>query len=206
MSTGLLIESKHSLRRRMRHRRGRLSPSDQLAAAFALQCRLLSMPSLRAGGLLLGTLPHRGEIDSRPFLLHWLASGQPVALPRIDAETGEIELRTVNTLDQTLPGFRDILEPNPSTTVQVSPRSVTFLLIPGLAFDFWGTRLGQGGGHYDRLLERVPDSALRIGIAHDFQILPRIPRIPGLDHPMDFVVSPVRILHCPRTAGTLAPC
>jgi 5-formyltetrahydrofolate cyclo-ligase len=206
MTTDQVSAEKHALRLRLRRARSRLTPGDQLLAGLTLQRRLLSLSPLHRPGLLAGTLPHRGEIDARPFLEQWLRSGYPLALPRIDPASGEIELRRVNDLKQTAPGFRGILEPDPSTSEQISPGAVSFLLIPGLAFDPLGSRLGQGGGHYDRFLERLGDEPLRIGIAHDFQILPRIPHVPGLDHPMDFVVSPHRVLHCRRAWGRLAPC
>jgi len=54
-------------------------------------------------------------------------------------------------------------------------KSIDLVIVPGLAFDAWGNRLGRGKGYYDRFLKRLPDTATSIGLAFSFQILPGIP-------------------------------
>ncbi|MDX1658870.1 MAG: 5-formyltetrahydrofolate cyclo-ligase, partial [Nitriliruptorales bacterium] len=82
-------------------------------------------------------------------------------------------------------GYKGIREP---AGPKVDPAIVEIALIPGVAFDVMGGRLGHGGGHYDRLLATLPHGALRIGVAFSCQLVPRVPRSP-VDEPVDIVIT-----------------
>lgn len=73
-------------------------------------------------------------------------------------------------------------------------READAILLPGLAFDLTGNRLGQGGGWYDRALENLPAGVLRIGVCFDFQLVETLPREPH-DQPVSVIVTDKRILH-----------
>src|SRR5262249_62364793 len=90
------------------------------------------------------------------------------------------------------PGPAEGLPPPP-------PGRDALFLVPGLGFDPGGTRLGRGGGHYDRALAHHP-AALRIGLARETQILSSLPRDPW-DQPMDAVVTERRILWATGRSG-----
>jgi 5-formyltetrahydrofolate cyclo-ligase len=70
-------------------------------------------------------------------------------------------------------GLYGILEPVPHHLV--APAQIDLVVVPGVAFDAYGQRLGRGKGYYDRFLKRLPQGTATIGLAFDFQILPRIP-------------------------------
>jgi len=91
-------------------------------------------------------------------------------------------------------GAHSIQEPDPTTWQQRSLAEVDLALIPGLAFDAQGGRLGWGRGYFDRLLGNPTCRALKIGIAWSWQIVPKIPR-EDHDVKMDFVVTPEKIFH-----------
>jgi len=200
-----LADSKRRLRALMRRHRAGVPSHDQILSALSLKRRLESLRVLRGGGLLLGTLPHRGEVDSLRLLQSWMERGHPFALPRVDPVTDRIEIRRIYLLEQVIPGYRGIPEPDPEATELLPPSALFAVLVPGVAFDFLGNRVGQGGGHYDRLLSGLDPGCLRIGIAHDFQILPQVPADSEQDQRMDVVVSPIRVIQCRRGRGVLAP-
>jgi 5-formyltetrahydrofolate cyclo-ligase len=199
-----LAESKRTLRATMRRRRAAVTSHEQILGGLSLKRRLDSLLFLR-GGILLGSLSHRGEIDARPFLQSWIERGYPLALPRVDPAIDRLEIRRINMLDTVILGFRGIPEPDPETADLLPPTDLRTVLVPGLAFDLTGNRVGQGGGHYDRLLSTLEPGCVRIGIAHDFQILTRVPADPEQDQPMDLVVSPIRVIQCRPGRGALAP-
>ena len=95
------------------------------------------------------------------------------------------------------PGYCGILEPGRDLRNSVQkftpPENFDLVLVPGLAFDPTGRRLGRGAGFYDRFLEKIRHDAWTIGIAHELQILERVPVEP-LDRAVDAVVTPYRAI------------
>src|SRR5262249_60628997 len=120
-----------------------------------------------------------------------MAQGQIVYFPRVVGR--ELEFLACSP-DGLRPGTHGVAEPAEGLPLPPPGRDALFL-VPGLGFDPGGTRLGRGGGHYDRALAHHP-AALRIGLACEAQILSWLPRDPW-DQPMDAVVTDRRR---PRTA------
>ncbi len=103
--------------------------------------------------------------------------------PRVAGDTLEVvEVRDPADL---VPGHRDILEP---VGPAVDPATVDAIVVPGVAFDLDGGRLGRGGGHYDRLLAVLDEDTTRIGVAFSSQVVPVVPRDEH-DQPVDIVVT-----------------
>ena len=126
------------------------------------------------------------EINISDFILEMLDRGVSVVSPRWNGET--YELAKLNSLSETdlRRGPMNILEPAEAEVV--NPLKVAAWIIPGLAFTMHGDRLGYGGGWYDRLIADGKD-ALKIGVAHEFQILEALPREPH-DIFLNQVVTP----------------
>ena len=68
-----------------------------------------------------------------------------------------------------------ILEPDPSKHVKIETKKIDFIIVPGIGFSPDGTRLGRGGGYYDRYLETTLEQTLKIGVAFSLQIIDEIP-------------------------------
>ena len=85
-----------------------------------------------------------------------------------------------------------MLEPEASLPI-IPPEEIDVVLVPGVAFDRQGGRLGFGGGYYDRFLPTT--RALRVGIAHGVCLAERLPCGP-MDQPVDWVVTPAELVHC----------
>lgn len=92
-------------------------------------------------------------------------------------------------------GPHGIQEPDPNEWRAASLAEVDLALIPGLAFDEQGGRLGWGRGYFDRLLGKSECSTIKVGVAWPWQIVPQIPR-EAHDITMDFVVTPEKVFHC----------
>src|SRR5262249_10984008 len=103
------------------------------------------------------------EPDVRPFLQAWLAAGKELALPRLQSDAPEIEFRRVGALDEMRPGLLSVPEPDAGVCPVCPLESTDVIFGPGQGFSEEGWRLGRGGGHYDRLLARLPERAVRIG-------------------------------------------
>lgn len=81
---------------------------------------------------------------------------------------------------------------------EVHPEQVDVFLVPGLAFDHHGNRLGYGKGYYDGLLRHRQADALSVALAFDDQVVPELPHEPGHDIPVDFIVTETKIWDCRR--------
>jgi len=140
----------------------RAEKSNMLAAHLAR--RLGSDP-----GLVLGFAPLRREPDWTPAI----GAGWRVALPRVVGE--RMIFHRVSTFAELTPGAHGTLEPAADEATRVSPADAVAVLVPGVAFDLAGARLGRGGGFFDRLLAHPQFTARRIAVCFACQLVERVP-------------------------------
>ncbi len=172
-------EQRESLRQRLRAERSALGPAEVRAASDAC-CRHAAplFANARVVALYSAT---GGEIDSAP-LAATLATEASVVWPRVESEQklsfcpGPLQ-----------PGRFEISAP-PALATPVDPDQIDAFVVPGLAFDAAGNRLGYGRGYYDSALSAAP-RALRVGLCHAFQLVDAVPPRDG-DEPMDYIVTP----------------
>ena len=133
-----------------------------------------------------GYWPFREEADPRPLMQVLAAKGHPLGLPRIARRTAPLEFRRWIEGDPMRKNFYEIAEPLAGAEI-VKP---SILLLPMLAFDAAGYRLGYGGGYYDRTLKklRAERKVVAIGIAYAGQEVPGLPRREH-DEPLDAIVT-----------------
>jgi len=121
------------------------------------------------------TLPFGSEWDTRALVASALARSKTVALPRVNPATRMLDLCAIARLeDDAAPGYRGIPEPAAHCAL-LDVASVDWVLVPGVAFDADGRRIGYGGGFYDRLLPLLRADAHRIAGAFEMQIVDRVP-------------------------------
>ena len=157
----------------MRERRRALTPEERTAASEIICAKLAS---LNLHSPIAVYLASPQEIDLSPFIRKMRTVGVKVVAPRWNGEI--YELAALKGLDEThlRKGPMGILEPAEAEIV--SPKEVEVWIVPGLAFTRNGKRLGYGGGWYDRLLAEAPKDALKLGIAHEFQVVDDLPSEP----------------------------
>ncbi len=132
--------------------------------------------------------PLAGEVDLWPLIRETLATGRRAAFPRFDAQADRYRAALVQSLARDLiPGKFGVREPRADCPAPDS--GVDWILVPGVAFDLAGNRLGRGRGFYDRLLSELP--GFRCGVAFDEQIVSELPAEPH-DSRLDLVVTPTR--------------
>ena len=182
---------KQALRGRILALRDDLAADARSEASLALVTRIAALPSFRAAGSVLLTLPYRSEWDTKPLATSALVQGKIVAMPRVDRVARMLILHRVNDLDRDIVrGGIGIPEPRP-TAPQLRPDAIDWVLVPGVAFDAAGRRLGYGGGFYDRLLPLLRPEAPCIAGALDLQVVDEVPASPH-DRRVDLVITPTR--------------
>jgi 5-formyltetrahydrofolate cyclo-ligase len=188
-----LHEAKRVVRDAVIAARDALDPQERAAAAQAIAARVGALPSFRDARCMLLTLPFRSEWDTRPLFAQALARGTTIALPRVNGQTRMLDLHGVTDIAaDTAPGYRGIPEPA-ADLPRIDIRTVDWVLVPGVAFDASGRRLGYGGGYYDRLLALLPPGTPRIAGAYDLQVVARVPAAPH-DLVVDTIATPTRML------------
>jgi 5-formyltetrahydrofolate cyclo-ligase len=177
--------------------RDALDPAARATASREIVARMLALASYRSAGTVLLTLPFRSEWDTRPLVRDALATGRSVALARVDPATRMLRLHRVLSLEADIaPGYQGIPEPI-STCAELPPHVVDWVLVPGVAFDRAGGRLGYGGGYYDRLLPLLRADVPRVAGAYAMQIVERVPAAPH-DESIDALVTEHETLHFAR--------
>lgn len=181
------------LRKQLRKQRRQLNSFQQKQAATALLNRLYRSPKFQHAKRIGLYLHAFGEIETTKLIEACFNLGKSVYLPQICSMN--LRLRWVKITRQQWLNHRfslhrlGMLEPRQKG---INLIHLDLLLLPLLACDARGTRLGMGGGFYDRTLKLAPKSPYRLGIAHDFQYLSDIlPRQPW-DQPLDALYTPKR--------------
>jgi len=188
-----LHEAKLALRREVLARRDSLPADARAAASAAIAERVAALPEFVAAGAVLLTLAFRSEWNTRPLVRAALASAKQVVVPRVDRATRMLELHSIADPDRdVVPGHLDIPEPR-AERPRVPREAIDFVLVPGVAFDLEGRRLGYGGGYYDRLLPLLSPRAARIAGAFDMQIVELVPAAPH-DVRIDAIVTESRTI------------
>lgn len=193
LSSTDLTEDKRALRREMGAKRAALPESERRARSDAASARFwqaLESRPLRPGSVIGGYVAARGEIDPASVLAAAAAAGVMVALPRVDSEGSRLRFHRADA-GALVPGRFGLLEPA-SDAPEVGIDHLDLVVVPGLAFDGHGGRLGFGGGFYDRTFGSLGRATL-VGFAYDFQIVPRCPTGAG-DVPVDAIVTDLRVL------------
>jgi len=183
----------------MRARLKTFTPAQRTSASEQLSRRLESQPAWRQAAILLcyHALPTEPDISG---LMHdALAQGKTVALPQFDAQSNCYRAAQVRDWNADL-GTGRFGIPEPAAHCPSVPlNQLDFVLVPGVAFDLRGRRLGRGGGFYDRLLGEV--HALKCGVGFDEQLQLEIP-VESHDILLDCIVTPSRWLDLrPGRAG-----
>lgn len=145
--------AKAALRREMVARRDAIPEAERERIAAALVERIVSLPRYTAARSVLCTMAIGSEWNTRLFLDRARADGKAIALPRITPPPRHLEIHRVRDLDHDLiPGVWNIPEPDPARCKAMTIAGVDFAVVPALAVDFDGYRLGYGAGYFDRLL------------------------------------------------------
>lgn len=182
---------KTALRQQMLAARRSLSAGDRAAASRAVAARVVALPAFAAAATVAVYPPMGAEVDTAPIVDAALAAGKRIAWPRIVG--GDARLGFAACLPAELvPGPHGTREPPPGAD-EVPVASLDLALVPGLAFDAAGRRLGRGGGYYDSALGALAGRALRVGLAFDCQIAPEVPVEPH-DARVDLVATESRLL------------
>lgn len=192
MASTTISEQKAALRREIRARMKAMTPAQLRPGDDALLERFLSLPQVAGAGTILIYHGMGAEPDTARLIAPLLAAGKTVALPRC-LPGNEMEARRVAAAAQLIRHRYGMLEPGEDCPV-VPMSALDLILVPGLAFDRQCRRLGQGGGFYDRYLERY--SGPTVALCRDCFLLECVPCEPH-DRRVDCVAAECGVFYRP---------
>ena len=188
-ANGTLQKTKASLRNQMTSALSRIRLSAREAASAQGLALLQRQEAWREASSILFFAPLPMELNVWPLLADAIGNGKTVSLPRFVAESGQYEAcRVEDPTRDVQPGRFGIREPIPLCPV-VPLNRLDFILVPGVAFDLHGRRLGRGKGFYDQLLAEVRGTTC--GVAFDEQIVREVPVEPH-DVVLNCILTPTR--------------
>ena len=191
-----LEQQKEYVRSYFLKRRSRLSPNEIAENSRLIAENLGRLPFYIRAKRLGFYCPVRNEADTREVYRLSRDTGKEGYFPRVDG-TG-LTFHRVSDLNNLKPGKFGIPEPD-STLPGIAPEELDLILVPGVAFDDSGLRIGYGKGYYDRLLAHIPRDR-RVALAYSFQIADALPS-GETDIPMGIVVTESEIIYCRRKEG-----
>lgn len=180
-------EAKAELRKSAARRRGLLAEDVRMQAAESLAEVGLAFLPERTGAVVSGYHPIGEELDPRPLLARLAGEGHPLVLPVTPRGRGRLTFRCWTPGDELVAGSYGVSEPSASSPA----REPSILLVPLLAFDAGGQRLGYGAGYYDRTLAelRAAGRVTAVGIAFAEQEVAAVPH-DRYDQRLDWILTP----------------
>lgn len=179
---------KTSLRKQVAEARDNLAPEVRESRSRDIEKKLFLLPEFHAADVIMFFASFRSEVDTLTMIRRALAAGKRVVLPKVSGK--DLALFEIRDFDKdTVPGAWGI--PEPREAMVVSIHEVDLMIVPGLAFDENGNRLGYGAGFYDRILPHYTRQT--VAVAFEVQIVPKVP-VSSHDIPVRKIVTEKRVI------------
>lgn len=173
---------KTELRKMIREQKRAMTPQQIENASCALGRKLAEAEQYRQAKTIYGYLPYNQEVRTVAILERAIREGKRVAVPKVYGD--EMRFIYIEDLTSVEKGYSGIPEPIADSPVADDPTAL--VLMPGLAFDRQGNRIGYGGGFYDKFLAKEPEHPT-VALCYDFQVLESI-ETDSYDIPVDLVL------------------
>ena len=201
-STLHLRQRKDEVRRALSEARRSLTPPERRERSRRIAGLCRGIAGFSSAEVVCSYVDFREEVETAEFIAELLLEGRRVVVPVHEHGTAQpLVFAEIHALSEMVRNHFGILQP-PRTAARLVPTAaIPLFLVPGLAFDPAGRRLGYGLGCYDRAFSDAAPGALKVGLAFELQILESVPADPH-DVPMDFVVTEDRVIRAAAGAGS----
>lgn len=186
-----LKQAKRAIRREVLALRDALAPRERSERSLRVAERVLALPEVLGARTVMGFWSFGSEVETAPLLLRLHDAGTRVALPRI--REGDVVAAAYAPGDPVTPTPFGAMEPSGWDLVE--PEDLDAILVPGVAFDRGGARVGYGGGFYDRFLPRTRPGVPAIAIGFALQVVEAVPE-GRMDRRVDAIVTEDEVIRC----------
>jgi len=188
-------DSKKSILTEISERLAVFSSDEMAKKQEIIEEKLLEFANFLEAELALLYVRRASEMATDKILRISLAARKGIVLPAFSESKHAISLFRINDLDADLKkSSSDRMEPNPDTCKKISLEDIDIAVIPGLAFDEKGGRIGFGEGFYNRLIAKLPETTRKIAIAFEEQIVEHVP-MDSRKHNLDIIITDQRTIY-----------
>jgi 5-formyltetrahydrofolate cyclo-ligase len=185
----IIVSEKERIRRRILALRSSLGKREIARKSAQIKDALFNLEEFKKARSVSFYLSMESEVQTGEMIREAAAGGKRVVVPYIDPQSRELTLSELKSPDEELvPGPYAVMQPREEHLRPVTVAQVELMVVPGLAFDVRGNRLGFGKGYYDRLLSHKGEATVCIGLAFQFQMMDEVPA-GRHDVPMDIIVT-----------------
>ncbi|MGD1975384.1 MAG: 5-formyltetrahydrofolate cyclo-ligase [Desulfobacterales bacterium] len=172
-----------------------LSETDLTIKVKSIEDRLFEFANFLESKIALLYVGGDNEVQTKNIIKRAYSYNKIVVLPAFDPKTLEMELLKVDKFSQELKtGPRGVLEPRPDCCKIVPIDRIDIAIIPGIAFDEKGGRIGTGRGYYDRLIPKLAITTRKVALTLEEQIIPQVP-MESHDKHVDIIITDKRIIY-----------
>lgn len=189
---------KKAIRKQLLAARTSLGEQEVRAKSKYIIEQLLNLEPYQKASTIMTYLDFRNEVATDQLVRHALYSGKRLTVPVVNQRDKSIMPSLLeNYPDDLTAGSYGILEPGPGKIRPVAAEELNLLVVPGVAFDPWGNRLGYGGGYYDRFICRLRPDAATVALAYELQVVPDLfPYMGPYDQPVQIIITEKRLFKC----------
>ncbi len=186
--------NKKELRKSIIEQRNQLPSEEIRAKSSSIAEKLYNLPAYREAGIVMFFITFGSEVNTRPMVEDTIKRGKVALAPKPEPKTREMIPSQIIDWDSDLvPGAYDIPEPKDEALRPFNPGSIDLLIVPGVAFDLKGNRLGYGGGYYDRFFSLLNSQTPLVALVFDLQIVPEVP-VDEWDRRVDIIITEKRVI------------
>jgi len=190
-----LKEKKSEIRAETLARRNALSDEERSEKSKAIMECLFDFANFLEARIVLFYVNANSEVATEAMISKALAYEKIVALPWVDQKERQILPLKIDDLNRDVrPGYRGIREPIAQRCKAIPVKNVDLAIIPGVAFDERGGRIGHGTGYYDKFIPMLDVTTRKVALAYECQIVPQIPMEPH-DRYIDIIITEKRIIY-----------
>ncbi len=182
------LSYKNDVRKKIKSIRDGLSESFVGENSNIIANKLFSLNAINKASIILIYYSIHNEVNTHGIIEKLILMNKKVALPICKQDKNDLSFSIISSISELKSGSFGIMEPDPDKFSFVHPEAIDIVIVPGIAFDRVGNRIGYGKGYYDSFLSLLSHSQLKIGLCFDFQIFDKLP-YDSFDVPVDCVIT-----------------
>ena len=196
-----IAQAKNAIRQDIIQKRGELGDLEKNEKSLAISKRLFGMDEFKKSKVVFCFLSTFFEVQTEKIIRESLRLGKQVLVPLLDPEGENLQASRIPSMDiDFVVGEYGVRQPAPKFRDIVPFSNIDFVVVPGLAFDNLGNRIGYGGGFYDKFFKKITRDVDRVAVSYDFQLFNLVPRS-DLDEPVHFLITETKALRCRDISG-----
>ena len=201
VSSESAAKTKIAIRKMIVQKREELGGLEKEEKNIAIAQRLFGMDEFKKSKTIFCFLSTSFEVQTERIILESLRLGKQVLVPLLDSGGENLKASRIPSMDiDFVIGEYGVRQPAPKFRNIVPFSNIDFVVVPGLAFDSFGNRIGYGGGFYDKFFKKITGNVSRVAVGYDFQLFNLVPHS-DLDEPVHFLITETKALRCRGMSG-----